>query len=86
MMSDVCALTLKCLSSTDMCSSGVMNGSAARHHSESGGEAELLNSPVSPYDGKRRIKSAGSEMVSLQQFLNESTEPVEVMFVAKKRV
>lgn len=64
-----------------MFSSGVMNGSPARPHSESVGEAELLSSPACLLDGKRRIKSAGSEIVSLQQFLNESTEPVEVTFI-----
>ncbi|XP_057197549.1 girdin isoform X2 [Triplophysa rosa] len=63
---------------THVTDTGVMNGSAAGPHStESGGEAELLESPVSPYDGRGRIKSAGSDMVSLQQFLNDSTEPVE---------
>ncbi|XP_073690447.1 girdin isoform X1 [Garra rufa] len=64
---------------------GVMNGSASRPHSESSGDVSVsLDSPVrqtaaqnSSLDGKRRAKSAGSEIVSLQQFLEESTEPAE---------
>ncbi|KAK2896282.1 hypothetical protein Q8A67_010770 [Cirrhinus molitorella] len=64
---------------------GVMNGSASRPHSESSGDVSVsLDSPVrqtsaqqSSLDDKRRAKSAGSEIVSLQQFLDESTDPAE---------
>ncbi|KAA0717518.1 Girdin Akt phosphorylation enhancer [Triplophysa tibetana] len=62
-------------------SQGVMNGSAAGPHStESGGESELQESL---YDGTGKIQSASSEMVSLQQFLNDSTEPVEGSLTAQ---
>uniref|UniRef100_A0A8C1FTU4 Coiled-coil domain containing 88A n=1 Tax=Cyprinus carpio carpio TaxID=630221 RepID=A0A8C1FTU4_CYPCA len=69
-----------------VCCAGVMNGSASRPQSESSDVSVSLDSPArqtsvqhSSLDGKHRAKSAGSEMVSLQQFLEESTEPAEVM-------
>ncbi|XP_058651297.1 girdin isoform X3 [Onychostoma macrolepis] len=69
---------------------GVMNGSASRPHSESSDVSVSLDSPArqtsaqhSALDGKRRAKSAGSEMVSLQQFLEESTEPAEAALSAQ---
>lgn len=60
--------------------SGVMNGSASAAHSESSGDVSVsLDSPqLGSLDGKHRARSAGSEMVSLQQFLTESTDPAEV--------
>ncbi|XP_067243020.1 girdin isoform X2 [Chanodichthys erythropterus] len=64
---------------------GVMNGSASAAHSESSGDVSVsLDSPQhSSLDGKRRAKSAGSEMVSLQQFLIESTDPAEDALAAQ---
>nr|XP_055026624.1 girdin isoform X2 [Misgurnus anguillicaudatus] len=56
---------------------GVMNGSAARAQGDGAGDTELLNCLAIPPDSKRRTKSTGGEMVSLQQFLNESTDPAE---------
>ncbi|XP_016350498.1 girdin-like [Sinocyclocheilus anshuiensis] len=63
---------------------GVMNGSASRPRSESSDVSVSRDSPAgqtsaqhSALEGKRRAKSAGSEVVSLQQFLEESTEPAE---------
>lgn len=71
----------ECLTLCVCVRSGVMNGSASAAHSESSGDVSVsLDSPQhSSLDGKRRAKSAGSEMVSLQQFLIESTDPAEVM-------
>ncbi|KTF84899.1 hypothetical protein cypCar_00036882 [Cyprinus carpio] len=69
---------------------GVMNGSASRPQSESSDVSVSLDSPArqtsvqhSSLDGKHRAKSAGSEMVSLQQFLEESTEPAEAALSAQ---
>uniref|UniRef100_A0A671QL48 Girdin-like n=1 Tax=Sinocyclocheilus anshuiensis TaxID=1608454 RepID=A0A671QL48_9TELE len=69
-----------------VCCAGVMNGSASRPRSESSDVSVSRDSPAgqtsaqhSALEGKRRAKSAGSEVVSLQQFLEESTEPAEVM-------
>ncbi|XP_048061961.1 girdin isoform X1 [Megalobrama amblycephala] len=64
---------------------GVMNGSASAAHSESSGDVSVsLDSPQhSSLDGKCRAKSAGSEMVSLQQFLIESTDPAEDALAAQ---
>ncbi|XP_016112030.1 LOW QUALITY PROTEIN: girdin-like [Sinocyclocheilus grahami] len=63
---------------------GVMNGSVSRPRSESSDVSVSRDSPASQtsaqhsaLEGKRRAKSAGSEVVSLQQFLKESTEPAE---------
>ncbi|XP_052007235.1 girdin isoform X2 [Xyrauchen texanus] len=68
---------------------GVMNGAVSRPHSESSGDVNMsLDSPVrqtpsqpSALDytsaNKRRTKSAGSETVSLQQILDESSNPQE---------
>uniref|UniRef100_A0A672NZV3 Coiled-coil domain containing 88A n=1 Tax=Sinocyclocheilus grahami TaxID=75366 RepID=A0A672NZV3_SINGR len=69
-----------------VCCAGVMNGSVSRPRSESSDVSVSRDSPASQtsaqhsaLEGKRRAKSAGSEVVSLQQFLKESTEPAEVM-------
>ncbi|XP_026080485.1 girdin isoform X2 [Carassius auratus] len=67
---------------------GVMNGSVSRPHSESSDLSVSLDSPAthSSLEGKHRVTSAGSEVVSLQQFLEESTEPAESSGVSKERV
>ncbi|XP_052428362.1 girdin isoform X3 [Carassius gibelio] len=67
---------------------GVMNGSVSRPHSESSDLSVSLDSPAthSALEGKHRVTSAGSEVVSLQQFLEESTEPAESSGVSKERV
>ncbi|XP_059422869.1 girdin-like isoform X2 [Carassius carassius] len=67
---------------------GVMNGSVSRPHSESSDLSVSLDSPAthSSLEGKHRATSAGSEVVSLQQFLEESTEPAESSGVSRERV
>uniref|UniRef100_A0A673NDA7 Girdin-like n=1 Tax=Sinocyclocheilus rhinocerous TaxID=307959 RepID=A0A673NDA7_9TELE len=70
-------LSMCCGLQLSVCLSGVMNGSGS-----SGDVTVRLDSPLRQTSAQHSAledRSAGREVVSLQQFLEESTEPAEVM-------